>query len=65
MDGIIDITARCLFDITESGDSSQDPVVGGLDGLKPDECDVVEIRTARLLVHRALVQPRILQLTLR
>ena len=64
VDGIEDITARCLFDITESGDSSQDPVVGGLDSLEPDERDVVEICATRLLVHWALVQARILQLTL-
>ncbi len=49
-----------LLDVAERGDASQDPVVRVVLRLQQDERDVVEVRSRRLLVHRTLVQGRVL-----
>jgi len=45
-----------LFDVAESGDSAQGPVVGVLGGAHQQERDVVEIGAVRLLVDWTLVE---------
>ena len=56
--------AHALLDVTQRGDASQDPVIRILRSAHDDDGDVGEIRAARLLVDGAVVEARVLALSL-
>jgi len=58
-DTIVDRVRDFLLDVTQQGNTSQNPMIWILVGFQVHACYVRQIRSSGLLVYRALVHPSI------